>query len=154
MSSCGVRSRAATEVWRDQTWRHLRGPMLCRLYRCPSDTKVTREIIVPTYFIIFLCKLIQTIKRGKENAYFASMRIESLDYGRLWYVCHKFVQYIYANPKAMCMCFFGGCARSTDVICVSPAVDGQKEIESHESWIILWTCSCTYAGLILIFSCI
>ena len=51
----------------------------------------------------------------------------------LWYVCHKFVQYIYANPKAMCMCFLGKFARSTDVICVSPAVDGQKERESHES---------------------
>ena len=33
-----------------------------------------------------------------------------------------------------CVCVsLGGCARSTDVICVSPAVDGQKEIESHES---------------------
>jgi hypothetical protein len=134
MSSCGVRSRAATEVWRDQTWRHLRGPMLCRLYRCPSDTKVTREIIVPTYFIIFLCKLIQKIKRGKENAYFASMRIESLDYGRLWYVCHKFVQYIYANPKAMCMCFFGGVC--TFNWCHLRISCGRRTERDRESWIV------------------
>ena len=96
--------------------------------------KSQEKSLFPTYFIIFLCKLIQKIKRGKENTYFASMRIESLDYGRLWYVCHKFVQYIYANPKAMCMCFFGGVC--TFNWCHLRTSCGRRTERDRESWIV------------------